>query len=145
MNRKRLRFILFNFILATALCLVNSLPSFASEIEKVLLRDVKEKFAPEYQEAISKTADQFLLKDAVRFFGKAEDPADWFVSILSKDELKIAIGFYHNSGIKKEKEFEELRKSGESTVGILGSISGKDGECTYDLIKKEVTRCYVWE
>ena len=101
------------------------------EPERIRLSQAAEKFPAEYQDAIAKTA--------VWFVKPGDDPSDWFIDIRQEHDSRLAIYMAHISGVEK---VAELKKQGQF---LLGNPSGRDGRCTYDLVKKELSDCGLGE
>ncbi len=109
----------------------HSSPKYFSATKSATLIEAKAIFPTQYHDAIDKTAEWFVKEN--------DTPSDWFVSAKQGDNSEILIGMTHISGIKRS---EEAEKKG---IYILGNPSGKDGQCTYDLQKKEIISCGLWE
>jgi len=104
---------------------------FPSKPESIRLSQAREKFPAEYQDAIAKTAAWFVKA--------GDDPSDWLIDIRQEGDSRLGIYMSHISGVKR---VLELKKQGEY---LLGNASGRDGRCTYDLAKKELFDCGLWE
>lgn len=97
----------------------------------VSLAQAQTHYPAQYHDAIDKTSAYFVKT--------GDDPSEWLMRIDLKDEPTIYLKMWHKDGIAR---IEDLEKKGEL---LLGNPSGRDGQCKYDLEKKELVGCRLWQ